>query len=295
MSRRTTSSVRGTTRANVPGGYVGAPDGLDLRPATVKSLGRAFEILEEFRRHRRPLSAHDLQMALGYPQSSARALLVSMATAGYLSFDRGTKTYFPTPRVTLLGDWIDSALFIHTNIAALMAALSLATHETITLSTQQALRMQFVHVIPAPQPIAVTLYGGQTMSLLHSAVGGAALSTKADDELAEIVRQFNRRRSPTTVVSLATVVRRAAQVRAQKFCAGYSAVTPGVGAVAMPLPSRFNEVQFVICVAGPQERIRANEKDIIRLMEAAIRRHLPRPAGNLTTRLDTRRSVGLSK
>ena len=79
--------------------------------STVKSASRAIEILEFFMRARQPCAMSEIGLALGYPPSSTTVLLKTLVGLGYLNFDRRTRVYFPTPKVTSLGDWIPKSLF----------------------------------------------------------------------------------------------------------------------------------------------------------------------------------------
>ena len=72
----------------------------------VRSVRRAFDILEAFARLRRPLSLKDLMSELDCPSSSLADLLKTMSRIGCLSFDNATKTYFPTTYLPTLGNWI---------------------------------------------------------------------------------------------------------------------------------------------------------------------------------------------
>ncbi|MGY4290712.1 DNA-binding IclR family transcriptional regulator [Bradyrhizobium sp. LM2.7] len=62
-------------------------------------------------RVRRPCAMSEIGLALGYPPSSTTVLLKTLVGLGYLNFDRRTRVYFPTPKVTSLGDWIPKSLF----------------------------------------------------------------------------------------------------------------------------------------------------------------------------------------
>jgi len=76
--------------------------------SAVKSAKRAFEILEAFSRHRRPLALKELLDELDYPASSGSALMKSLVALGYLDYDGERRTYFPTMRIAALGSCIAS-------------------------------------------------------------------------------------------------------------------------------------------------------------------------------------------
>ena len=82
-----------------------------MRRQPVKSAARTLEVFELFSERRCPLRLHDIHSALDYPQSSTTNLLKSMVMLGYLSYSRVTRTYLPTNRVALLGNWLPSFLY----------------------------------------------------------------------------------------------------------------------------------------------------------------------------------------
>ena len=82
-----------------------------MSAGVVKSARRVFEVLELFDRERRPLSLKEMCAALRLAPSSGAALLKSLVALGYLDYDRGTRSYFPTMRIAFLGQWVDEALF----------------------------------------------------------------------------------------------------------------------------------------------------------------------------------------
>src|SRR6476646_7518499 len=79
--------------------------------SAVKSATRAFEILEAFSRHRRPLALTALLDELDYPASSGAALMKSHVALGYLDYDGERRTPSPTMRIAALGNWVPGVLF----------------------------------------------------------------------------------------------------------------------------------------------------------------------------------------
>jgi hypothetical protein len=77
----------------------------------VKSAARAIEVLNYFASVREPQPLKTICRSLEYPQSSMTVLLKTLTSLGYLNSDRSRRVYFPTIKVTSLGDWIPVALF----------------------------------------------------------------------------------------------------------------------------------------------------------------------------------------
>jgi IclR family KDG regulon transcriptional repressor len=114
----------------------------------IKTSKRVFEVLEAFETTQRPMALKEFVDMLGYPTSSASALLKSLVVLGYLDYDRHSRTYMPTMRVSSMGNWVHNALFGEGEILPLMKKLSAFSGETVTLAVQSDLFVQYVYLIP---------------------------------------------------------------------------------------------------------------------------------------------------
>jgi DNA-binding IclR family transcriptional regulator len=233
----------------------------------VKSVGRTFEILELFDKLRRPMSAKEIADHFGYPASSGMAILKSLVILGYLSYDRTSRLYFPTPRLASIGNWVDQALFGHGHVIDLMNDLSEATGETISLCTHDSGVMRFIHVIDGRHPINATVVVGRTSPLTRSSVGRAYLATLDDRDVSHLVERLNKKAaSKKDRTDMAELAKQLKRVRQTGYEASYGEVVEGLGAIAVALPTKRAESRFVLCLAGPSERLQAQEKALARRM-----------------------------
>ena len=242
----------------------------------VKSAGRVLEVFELFRELRRPLTATDIGRALKYPKSSTNALLKSLVALGYLSFSRPSLTYFPTLRLTGLADWVPAALFGSEDTQNLLEELHEATNETVTLSMQNELSMQFLRVIPGTFPISLRIVEGYMVPIFGTAVGGALLATRPDDEILALIERANTRtRRRGSKVDAGTVLAEVATIRERGYSLAYDRVVDDSGAVAMALPAALEGRTLVVAIAGLSNRIKRNERAIVRLLRQLILRYYP--------------------
>lgn len=140
-------------------------------PRTVKSAVRVLEVLELFDRLQREASVVEVARELGYPVSSTSMLLSSLMERGYLRHGANQRSYFPTPRVTLLGAWVEPRLRPHAEVMRLMAELGEATGETIILAARTRDQAQYLHVVPATTTMRMHVGPGTTR---HSSPAGSA-------------------------------------------------------------------------------------------------------------------------
>lgn len=240
----------------------------------VKSVGRVFEVLELFSNAREPLSATQVERRLNYPQSSTLALLKSLVKLGYLSFDRIERSYFPTMRIAYLGQWLETSLYRNGELSTLMEEVCRKTGESVVLSCQNDLRMQFLQIMPGTRPLAVNVQPGETAPLFDSVIGVTALSVQPNEDIAKLAARFNRRAKPDEKLVLADLMVRVEEVRTKGY--GYSDDTyvHGLGVVTWVLHGDPALRPVIFSVAGPADSIRADVDDIVRIVRSAMRAHL---------------------
>jgi DNA-binding IclR family transcriptional regulator len=241
----------------------------------VKSVGRVFEVLELFDRRREVLNAKQVERLLRYPQSSTLALLKSMVKLGYLSFDRIARTYLPTMRVASLGHWLETAFHGEGRLAALLQEVSARTSETVCLSCQNDLVMQFTHVRLGPQSHSLRIKPGEFAPLFRSAIGTVALSERPQHEVQRLLQRHNRRaRNPALKVEPSQAFERIRKTHQCGYAVGYDLYLPGVGAIAWLLKPEDKGPTVVLSVGGPSDRIKNRETSIVRTTRAAMDTHL---------------------
>jgi DNA-binding IclR family transcriptional regulator len=255
----------------------GAADAEAIPASIVKSAGRAFEVLELFRRERKQLSAAEIGQTLGYPKSSTNALLKSLVSLGYLVLNARTLQYFPSLSVARLGDWIPSIVLAAGDAFEILVEVHAATQETVTLTVQTDLSVSFLKVIPGTFPISLRMTEGFLAPLFTTAVGTAILSQLPDDEIIGLAARANERaRRKADRIDRDRVMREVHETRARGFTVRYDAVFPDTGAIAVPFPSGMDGFPMAIGVGGLRDRIRRNETAIHRAIRASLTRHLGR-------------------
>lgn len=233
----------------------------------VKSVGRVLAVLELFKEKREPLSGTEVASELGYPSSSTNAVLKSLVKLGYLSWETQSRRYFPTVSVTGLGDWLPEKLLTN-EILEMLQVLHEGTGETVTLSTQTDLNMQFVRVLPGTFPISLSLREGYLGPLFGSAVGTASLAQLSDEQISKLLKRVRSEgESGADQLELADVMAEVQATRERGYAVGFDLILQDTGAIAMLIPSH---PKFVIGVGGLSPRIQRNKAAIINLMQRTV-------------------------
>jgi DNA-binding IclR family transcriptional regulator len=241
----------------------------------VKSAVRAVQVLEYFDGVRRASSVAEVADHRGWPHSSTSMLMRSLVSLGYLHYDANDRTYLPSMRVALLGDWIQDSIFKNGQIADLMRQLNAETRETIVLAAQNGLHAQYLRVIEGTNTLRMHLHIGTLRPLLGSGTGRMLLTQMDDATIGKLVRKYNANAEGRAPVELAQLRKQVEQDRACGYAISVNQVTPHATIIAMVLPTRPGARPLAIGVAGLSERVLANQERYIEAVRQGIQ-HLGR-------------------
>jgi len=238
-----------------------------------RSIKRTLEVLEFFDADHPAVSVSEISRELNYPQSSTSILLKSLMELGYLSYDKANRTYRPTARVALLGRGVQSYLFGDGSVMSALEEISQKTGELVILAARAGVVVQYIHIIPATNPIRMHLRTGAVRPIIGAAVGHLFLSALNESDLAaEIDRLWGLSGPPP--ISRETLDREIGTIRRTGFALSTNTVTPGGGVVGMLLPGTFNGQPLAIGVGGVAEIITRNGERFVTIMRDAIQRHI---------------------
>jgi IclR family transcriptional regulator, KDG regulon repressor len=235
----------------------------------IKSARRVFDLLELFRERQCPLRLKDVVDALGIPTSSAAALLKTLAQMNYLSFESTSRSYLPTPKLSQLSSWVDSASYEGGPIQDAVRRIGRKLGETILLGTAIDIYVEIVDILRAREPLQYFTHIGTRVLLVHSGLGWPLLSELRNEEIARIYRRTIRRnKMERGLSSLNRIEKGVALVRRAGYCLSRGMVTRGVGVVGMVVPTPARHRKLAIGIAGPQERIENNLTKILAAFRA---------------------------
>jgi len=242
--------------------------------ANVKSAIRVLQVLEYFDGVRRPAGVTEVARQLGFPASSTTGLLQSLVELGYLVQD-AQRMYRPTPRVTLLGAWIDPQLAPDGPVLSMMNELGAATGEAIILGIPSGITVRYIHVVPATKPMRLHVGPGDVRPMVSSGIGRMFLSQMEDEQVKNIVFRYNSlQQDDQKRLSYPALRRDIEGIRAAGYSVSLDRISSGAGLVCLPLPSRPQAGPMAVAVAGLSSTIRSNSELIASRISSSIRRHL---------------------
>ena len=151
--------------------------------------------------------------------------------------------------------------------------VSRRTGELVILAAPAGIVVQYIHVIPATNPVRMHLRTGAVRPMTGSAAGHLFLSARPDDRLeAEIERLEAAQSEP--LIARDELMKQIRRIRRRGYAISTNTVTPGGGIVALLLPGEFNERQLAIGIGGVADVITANEQRFVSIMREAVARHI---------------------
>jgi len=234
----------------------------DTRP--IKSAMRTLALLEYFRRTRASASVTEISAALGIPQSSTSVLLKSLVSLNYVEYDPGTRSFLPSYRVALLGDWIQRARFGDERITDIMEQLQVDTGETVMLGQQTGAGLQYVHVVETTYRIQFMVHVGEVRPISRTGLGQILLSRKSNSEIRAIVRRNNADESHVPEYFRETaLVQEMEAIRQRGYSETKGRTTPGANTIGMLVRSSGKQSLLAIGIGGPIDRMDSKRQQII--------------------------------
>tara|TARA_R110000751_G_scaffold3825_2_gene17789 strand:- start:11565 stop:12344 length:780 start_codon:yes stop_codon:yes gene_type:complete len=238
----------------------------------VKSAARAFEVLEYFRIGRQPRSMSEIATGLDYPLSSTTVLLKTLVKLGYLNYDRRARVYFPTTKVTGLGEWIPKTLFGSGQIIDAMNDLHAETGEGIFIGAKNDIYLQYIQTRASIQALRFHIEEGTIRPITKSIAGLVLLATLPMDKLENTVRRANIA-TPKVAdrVKMKEISEQIEQIRQQGY--GYVEDMPfeGGATLAMLLPVLVQGQPITLALGGVAERFRRNHDQYLSALRKAVR------------------------
>lgn len=239
--------------------------------ATVKSAKRVLQILELFKEMRRALSTTEIAMELNFPISSTAALLKSLASLGYLHFDRTSRTYQASLRVGLLGGWSHSGGFAPETLTEVTQRLAEQSGQTVIVGLRNENHIQYVSVVSSHARVRYYLPVGSRQRLVDTPMGRVLLSLDEDAAIERLIRRANADRDENQPrVDAAEVRAEIAEMRRLGYAFSSRPFFQGACAIAAPLPG--NEPSLVLGLGGPAEEMESDRERLVDLVLAAARR-----------------------
>jgi IclR family pca regulon transcriptional regulator len=236
------------------------------------TLAKGLSVLGSFGHERPSMSLSEIAAATDLSRASARRLLRTLVSLGYVSHDG--KMFALAPRILELGfsylstqSWIDRA-------EPLMKELSHAFHESCSAAILQGTEIVYVARTAAPHRImSTTIAVGARLPAFHTSLGRAQLGFLDDGRLADLLKSMTLKPyTASTIVDRAALIDRIGKDRAQGFSIVDEELEKGLRSIAVPILNRAGSCVAAINLSAHSNRTTRNEmreKFLPRLRETA--------------------------
>ena len=250
---------------------------------SVKSAGRVLRILEFFDEIQREARVAEVAERLSFPQSSTSILLNCLVDLGYMDYLPETRSFIPSPRVTLLGTWLDKGPVRNGSLIRMLEEISQKTGDTIIIAARSGIFSQYIHVLQARSAMRFHLPQGSRRLVVWSATGFALLTGCSDKEIRALVARTNAEAVPGQPrVDINLVLENVRRTRRAGYFFSTGLVTPGAGSIAIPLPDGIDgrNRALTVAVSGILDEIARREQEIVALLKDVVQRYLRPQAPN---------------
>jgi len=247
-----------------------------MQPSHVKSAMRVLEILEFFKNVRQPRAMSEISAALGYPQSSTTVLLKTLIALGYLNFNRKERLYFPTVKVTSLGEWVPNTLFASGGIIDAMNDVHAETGESVSINTKNDIYVQYVQVLQSVHALRFQVNECELRPMTQSATGWLLMSTMSDKVLDNLIRRANIvTQKNGERVELPAMMEKIRTIRRQGYASAENIPFLGGATLCVLLPVTIQGQPVSLGLGGAAERIRQNSAHYLQVLQSAAKRLEP--------------------
>jgi DNA-binding IclR family transcriptional regulator len=243
----------------------------------VKSAARVLQLYEFFDEIQRDARVAEIAERLAFPQSSTSVLLRSLVDLGYMDYLPESRSFLPSPRVTLLGTWLDKGPVRNGSLIRMIEEISQTTGNTIIIAARNGIYSQYVHVLQARTAIRFHVAIGSRRLVAWSATGFALLIDVSEAEVRALCARTNAESIPGQPrVDVGQVLENVKRTREAGYFFSKELVTPGAGSIAVPLPDGIDgrHRALTVAVSGILDDIVRREQEIVILLNDVIRRYL---------------------
>jgi len=230
VKRSSVSDERQATAKTVKGG----------NKSLVMSLAKACRVLEIFDSQEPELNLSEIAKRADLDAGTAHRFVRTLVSLGYLQQADGAKRYRLGLKVIDLGFNAVSRMDVHFLSSPILRSLVGGVIEAASVGILSGAEIIYIGRVQAGlNPLGVSRGIGSRIPAYCSAIGQAILAFLPQDRRLQILKSDRRPKfTPQTLVTVAEIEERLAQVREQGYALCDQELIPGVRALAAPITDR---------------------------------------------------------
>jgi IclR family pca regulon transcriptional regulator len=224
----------------------------------VQSLSRGLTVLQAFNAERPAMTLADMSRATGLTRATARRLLHTLVTLGYVCTDG--RTFELTPRVLDLGFAYVSSLQLPDIAQPFMEALSDRVHESVSASVLDGSQIVYVARVNTQRIMGISLAIGSRLPAAWTSMGRVLLAGLTEPHLEQFFDSLTVA-APTaqSITDLDALRSEVDAVRNQGYALVDQELEVGIRSVAAPLRDRRGRTLAAINVGTHAARVTLKE------------------------------------
>ncbi|MFC3172651.1 helix-turn-helix domain-containing protein [Novosphingobium bradum] len=222
-----------------------------LESNKVKIAKRVIEVFEYFDENHPTATVMDIVRRYGRPQSSTSELLSSLVDMGLLYKDRRQRSYWPTPRLAVMGAGAQPAPVRDGRLFVFMDRLARSTRYSVALFGMVGTHVQVFHWSPGSDPRAAAIHRGSSEPLSSSVAGQLLLSSMESDQVAGMLRRLNAE-SEGGRLKVAELAEQVAALRHAGHATGAAGFLPDHQVTAIMLRAQPEERPLALGIIYPE-------------------------------------------
>lgn len=234
----------------------------------VKSVKRAFMILELFKQERNPLEAIEVSRELDLPLTSTHALLNTLNALEYLDYDKSKRAFFPSRNLPILFAWMQDSVEGEGQLMDFLEQLNKETEETISVSRLSDIHAKIVYGHESVHPVGVRISKELRMPIGETITGLCLVASLNEDEFQKFSAKL-KLKAPDQMKILRKAETKATieTIRSEGIIVAYDMAIGGIGAVCMPIVSEVSRQRLTVGIVGPTERIKESADQHVKTLK----------------------------
>jgi IclR family acetate operon transcriptional repressor len=224
----------------------------ESKPAVgVRSVGKAFDVLEAFLSADGPLNLSELAELSGQPMASVHRQVRTLVDRGYLR-PVASRRYTLGHQLVPLGQLAQRA--VGGTSRHRLDQLVMTFQETVNLAVLDGDHVVYVGQSPSPHSVRMFTEIGRRALPHCTGVGKALLAQMPDDAIRELLdRTGQPSMTPSTITTPETFMEEIRRVRAQGYAIDEEEMEPGVRCIAVAVPDL--HLRLAVSMSGPASRM----------------------------------------
>ncbi len=217
----------------------------------VKSVERAFLLVEALAEKPREHSLTALSKQLGWPKSTVHGILTTLVKYRYAQQSEENGLYRLGVRFFELGACVGGTWDIRAIAAPVMQRLNQELGEMVQLATEDQGELLYLEKLDSLHLIRIVSEVGRRLPMHCTGLGKAILAYMPAARVRQIVRERGLKAfSPRTITTLPVLEKELALTRARGYAMDEGEIMEGLRCVAAPIVSGKGEVKYAISVSA---------------------------------------------